>query len=56
MFGGSLYLLVKDHERELQAAALRDRIGRQGTRQSDEVRQCRADAAGKLLNGRPCRG
>lgn len=37
MFDGSIYLLVKDHQRELQNAALRDRPGRQWMRQSDQM-------------------
>ena len=52
MFGGSLHLLVKDHQRELQDAALRDLPGRRWARQSDEIRQRRADAQRRLLQGR----
>jgi len=51
MFDGSLHLLVKVHERELQEAALRDRPGRQWARQSDETKQRRSDAARRLLSG-----
>ncbi|MGH7642391.1 MAG: hypothetical protein ACRENX_05140 [Candidatus Dormibacteria bacterium] len=56
MFDGSLYLLVKDHERELQDAALRNRPARQWARQSDEMRQRRADAARRLLTSAIRRG
>jgi hypothetical protein len=56
MFEGSLHLLVKDHERELQDAARRDRPGRQWMRQSDERRQRRADAARRILSGTNRRG
>ncbi len=56
MFDGSLYLLVKDHQRELHDAARRHQPVREWACQSDEVQERRAAAARRLLGASTHRG
>ncbi|MGH7667400.1 MAG: hypothetical protein ACRENY_04115 [Candidatus Dormibacteria bacterium] len=56
MLNGSLYLLVQDRSRELEAAAQLKRSVRGAAGSSDEVRRRRTAAARRLLRSAVRRG
>lgn len=51
MFDGSLYLLAQDHERDLHAAVVGGRTGRDLAGLAEATRRRRVAAARRLLRG-----
>jgi hypothetical protein len=51
MFDANLYLLAKDHEREINASVIGGREGRDLNRLVEETRRRRVAAARRLLSG-----
>jgi hypothetical protein len=56
MFDGALYLLAQDHERDIHAAVVTGRTGRDLACLAEETRRRRVAAARRLLNGALRRG